>query len=259
MRKRIIGVSLKMYMGLDRTRTWLAGLRAMVEAGGLPDGVELFVIPSFLSLADGRALLDGTGVALGAQDVFWEDWGAYTGEVSAPMLREAGCLYVEIGHAERRRIFAENDAVVADKVHAAVRSGLIPVLCIGEAERGTPASAVADCLRQLDAATARIGPEAPLVVAWEPVWAIGAAEPAEPGYIVAVATGLRAALEPRAATRLIYGGSAGPGLLGALGGAVDGLFLGRFAHDLDALRRVLGEAATAPDAGSRTSQPETHT
>jgi triosephosphate isomerase len=243
--RRIIGVSLKMYMGLAETRDWMDRLAAMARPG-LPDDVALFVIPSFVSLHDSRVALAGTAVHLGAQDVFWEDVGAYTGEISAPMLVEAGCGFVEIGHAERRRLFGETDAIVAAKTTAAVRAGLVPVLCIGETERMDAAEAVTACMVQFDAATAGIGRDAALVVAWEPVWAIGAAEPASADYITRVGQGLRAKLADWPAVKLIYGGSAGPGLLGRLGDAVDGLFLGRFAHDIDALRRVLDEAAAMP-------------
>ncbi len=238
-RRRVIGVSLKMYMGLAATRSWMERLRALP-----PAEVELFVIPSFLSLHDAREILAGTAIALGAQDVFWEDAGPYTGEVSAPMLAEAGCRYVEIGHAERRRLFGETDAIVAAKMRASVRAGLVPVLCIGEHERGTPDAAAEACWIQFEAATRGLDPGADMVVAWEPVWAIGAAEPAAPDYIVAVARQLRARLAAWPSARLIYGGSAGPGLLDRIGGALDGLFLGRFAHDVDALRRILAEAAT---------------
>ena len=234
-----------MYMGLARTRAWLEALRATIDRDGLPRGVELFVIPTFLSLADAGRVLAGAGIALGAQDVFWEDAGAYTGEISAPMLVEAGCRYVAIGHAERRRIFGETDAIVRDKVAAAVRAGLVPLLCIGESTSGSAEEAVRSCARQLAAATRDVDPDAPLVVAWEPVWAIGAAEPAGADYIRAVADGLQHVLADRSATRLIYGGSAGPGLLACLGSAVDGLFLGRFAHDVGSLRRVLDEAAAS--------------
>ncbi len=229
-----------MYMGLDATRRWMERVRALP-----PGDVELFVIPSFLSLHDAREILAGTNVALGAQDVFWEDAGPYTGEVSAPMLAEAGCRYVEVGHAERRRLFGETDAVVAAKMRAAVRAGLVPVLCVGEHEQGAPAAAAEACWRQFEAATQGLDPGTGMLVAWEPVWAIGAAEPAAANYIAAVAGALRARLAAWPATRLIYGGSAGPGLLHRVGGVVDGLFLGRFAHDVDALRRILGEASAA--------------
>ncbi len=240
--RRLIGVSLKMYMGLAQTHDWMSGLAA-IAGEALPGGVELFVIPSFLSLADSAAVLAGTGIALGAQDVFWEDRGAFTGEVSAPMLAEAGCRFVEIGHAERRRLFGETDADVARKVAATVRAGLTPLLCVGE-ESETDLDATAQaCARQIAAGTDGTAADAPLVIAYEPVWAIGAAAPPPAERIVAVAQRLRAILAGRGDTRLIYGGSAGPGLLTKLGDSVDGLFLGRFAHDIASLRRVLGEAA----------------
>jgi triosephosphate isomerase len=144
---------------------------------------------------------------------------------------------VEIGHAERRRLFHETDEVVAAKCAAASRNGIQPLLCIGERTRGTEREAVSESAAQLASANA---PDA--LVAWEPVWAIGADRPAEPEYIRAVCDGLRESLGGR---RLIYGGSAGPGLLAELHGSVDGLFLGRFAHDVGALADVIDEAAAA--------------
>ena len=241
-RRCVIGVSLKMYMGLEQTRLWMGELARTLEQG-LPANVELFVVPSFLSLQDSRAALAGTGVALGAQDVFWEDHGAFTGEVSAPMLVEAGCSFVEIGHAERRRIFHETDEIVARKVAASVRAGLAPVLCVGEETQMTPDQAVVECTRQFHAATEGMDPSHPLVLAYEPVWAIGAAKPSPPEYITAVAEGLRRALGERPGMALIYGGSAGPGLLTTLGNAVDGLFLGRFAHRIADLHSIIQEAS----------------
>jgi triosephosphate isomerase len=243
LRRRVFGVSLKMYMGLRQTQQWIADVAELAHHG-LPPNLDLFVIPDFLSLHEARIALAGTPVALGAQDVFWEDCGSFTGEVSAPMLVEAGCSVVEIGHAERRRLFGETDEVVAHKVEAAVRSRLVPVLCVGEPEHDTPQAAVDFCRRQLESATSSIRPDAPLIVAYEPVWAIGVSEPASPEYIVAVAQGINLWITPRRNTRLMYGGSAGPGLFSQLGGAVDGLFLGRFAHDVRALAAILSEATT---------------
>ena len=240
-RRRLIGTSLKMYLGLQQTRAWVEGLAAIVR-GGAYDAIDQFVMPNVLSLADAHGALRGTPVALGAQNLFWEDAGPYTGEISAPMLVEAHCRYVEIGHTERRRLFGETDETVARKMAAAVRAGLIPLLCVGEEAPGSPEAAVQACLRQVEAATSRLTGTPPLVVAYEPVWAIGAAEPAEPGYIIAVAEGLQAVLGGQPDFRLIYGGSAGPGLLSRLGPAVDGLFLGRFVHDVSRLKLILDEA-----------------
>lgn len=242
--QRRVGVSLKMYMDHARTLQWLAEVAALE----VPSGVELFVIPDFLSLYPAAAVLAGSAIKLGAQDVFWEDRGAYTGEISAPMLVAAGCRYVEIGHAERRALFAESDIVVAAKAAAAVRAGLVPLLCVGEPERGDAEAAVRFCRAQIEAVLSAIPEAAELMVAYEPVWAIGAAEPGGADHIRAVSQGLRRCLQGRPAS-LIYGGSAGPGLFQALEGGVDGLFLGRFAHDAQALRQVLHEVAeTGPPA-----------
>ncbi len=167
--------------------------------------------------------------------MFWEDAGPYTGAVTADLLAELGVSLVEVGHAERRRIFAETDEVIAAKCAAAARHHITPLLCVGEQRQGSPAEAIAAASAQLAAANA---PTA--LVAWEPVWAIGAERPADAGYIREVCNGLRGSLDGR---RLIYGGSAGPGLLAELGDAVDGLFLGRFGHDPAALAAVIDEAA----------------
>ena len=246
--RRLVGVSLKMYMDLPRTRDWMAALARMVP-DGLPEDVDLFVVPGYLSIRDAVDALSGSRVAVGAQDVFWENQGAYTGEVSAPLLVQAGCRYVEIGHAERRRLFGETDADAGRKVTASVRAGLVPVLCIGEETASTPDAAIMHCAGQIAAALNGIAADREVVIAYEPVWAIGAPRPASAGHIRAVAGGLREALRERRNTRLIYGGSAGPGLLGSLDDTVDGLFLGRFAHDIDALRAVLAEASRLGAAG----------
>jgi triosephosphate isomerase len=250
-----IGVSLKMYFGHQQTLDWVRTVAdiAAVHPAVLGGDVDLFIVPGFPALAESVRLLTGANAEVGAQDLFWEDTGAFTGEVSGSELAEIGCTLVEIGHAERRRLFGETDAIVARKTVAAYRNGLTPLLCIGEAVRQTPANAAAASLGQLDAALAEsryAGVAGPLLVAYEPEWAIGAAEPAEPAYIADVSTRLRSALaaDPAlAGSRVIYGGSAGPGLLGQLNGAVDGLFLGRFAHDPESLEAILDEALTVAE------------
>jgi triosephosphate isomerase len=156
------------------------------------------------------------------------------------MLAELGVSLVELGHAERRRLFGEDDLVVARKVLAAVDAGLTPLLCIGEQDLLDRRAAADFCLRQVRSATG--GDDSllqRLVIAYEPVWAIGADRPASAEYVNAVTGLIREALGP--ASHIIYGGSAGPGLLPALTG-VDGLFLGRSAHDAGNLGRVLDEA-----------------
>ena len=231
-----------MYFGYQQTLDWT---RRVAEIARRHRRVDLFVLPSFPVLAPVLAELADTSVGTGAQDLFWEPSGAFTGEVSGLLLAEMGCRYVEVGHAERRRIFGETDAVVTAKTRAALDAGLVPVVCVGETERMSPSAAAAFCVAQLERSLPA-GARGPIVVAYEPVWAIGAARPASVDHIREVCVVLGGRLG--ATDRLIYGGSAGPGLLTALGDRVDGLFLGRFAHDPTALESVLDEAGRRSEA-----------
>ncbi|WP_411698857.1 triose-phosphate isomerase family protein [Conyzicola sp.] len=242
-----VGVSLKMYFGHRQALDWCASVAELAAAhpAVVSGAVELFVIPGYLAVPAAVEILDGHRVVVGAQDLATADSGAFTGEVSGVELAEIGVGVVEVGHAERRRLFGETDDIVALKTAAALRNGIAPVLCIGESVRQEPADAASECLRQLRSALAG-APDGRVIVAYEPVWAIGAAEPAPAEHIRAVCAILRAAvaeLPGHDRSAVIYGGSAGPGLLTELGDDVDGLFLGRFAHDTDALALVLDEAA----------------
>lgn len=238
----LIGTSLKMYFSHAKTVAWVKATASIVAEH--PAEVDTFVIPQYPSIP---AALEYAGVmSVGAQDVATQDAGAFTGEVSAAVLAELGCRYVEIGHAERRRLFGDTDEVVAAKVLAALRNGLTPILCIGEAEHVAPEVAAEQCLTQVRSALAEAeaaGIDGEIVLAYEPLWAIGAPAPADPEHIRGVCSRLRegAGLERQVA--VIYGGSAGPGLLGAIADSVDGLFLGRFAHDPAAIRAILDEVA----------------
>lgn len=254
--RAIIGVSLKMYFGYGRTLEWcreVAGIAAAHPAVRSGD-IELFALPAHPVLPEAARILSAAGAGAGAQDIFWEDEGAFTGEVSGKMVAETGGRYAEVGHAERRRIFGEDDDVIGLKTAAAYRNGLTPVLCVGEPARGTASDAIRYCIREIDGVLNRAGSLAGTgrtIVAYEPQWAIGASEPASPEFISEVITGLDAHLRTRAAStdtdqedsRVIYGGSAGPGLITRLGPAVAGLFLGRFAHNPAAVRDILDEAA----------------
>jgi triosephosphate isomerase len=248
-----IGVSTKMYLGYQASLRWLEQVRDVIEArpslwAGGP--VDVFVIPSFPVLESARRILDGLPVRLGAQNCSWGD-GPLTGEVSAGMLAEMGVSLVEIGHAERRSLFGEDDTVVARKVTAALAAGLTPLLCVGERTRMAPEEAARVCAEQVAAALfdrdARVRAGAgPLVVAYEPLWSIGAPAPADPAYVNQVVEALRSALPESIAAdiAIIYGGAAGPALLDRLP-TVDGLFLGRFAHDPANLGTVIDEALAA--------------
>ena len=237
-----VGVSTKLYLGYRESLRWLSEVRSVVDARpALAAGrdVRFFVIPSFPVLDQAGQILAGSPVLLGAQNCAWGD-GPLTGEVSPGMLAELGVSLVEIGHAERRALFGEDDGVVGRKVRAAVDAGLTPLLCVGEPGKTAPEEAADFCLRQVRSATAGNESLTPrLLLAYEPVWAIGADQPAAPEYVNAVVGLIREGLG--APCPIIYGGSAGPGLLPQLT-AADGLFLGRFAHDAANLGRVLDEA-----------------
>jgi triosephosphate isomerase len=245
-----VGVSTKMYLGYRDSLDWLEQLRHEVDSRpALAAGrVVPFVIPSFPVLPAAAALVRDSPLILGAQNCSWAD-GPWTGEVAPSMLAELGVRLVEIGHAERRAHFGENDAMVALKVRAADDAGLTPLLCVGEGSVGEYATGTAEdaadfVYRQIEAAVGRDWALASrLVVAYEPVWAIGAAEPADAAYVSDVVNQLRALLAVHGLQELpvIYGGSAKPGLLPQLGG-VSGLFLGRFAHNPANFGKVLDEA-----------------
>jgi triosephosphate isomerase len=238
-----LGVSLKAYFGYSETLRWAERVRQV--AGTLADGLEFFVVPSFPAIPLVVEIFRGSGVLVGAQNIAHDDSGALTGETGGRMLAEIGCSIAEIGHAERRALFGETDELVALKVAAAYRNGLTPLLCVGEPEPGDPAAAAEFAIAQLDAALARSDERGRMIVAYEPRWAIGAPTPADPAHVGAVCAALREHLVAlgMAGSPVLYGGSAGPGLLERLGASVDGLFLGRFAHDPASVAAVLHEAA----------------
>lgn len=247
MARFVVGVSLKMYFTHLRARAWFDAVAARVrEHSAVRDGhVELFVTPTYLQMLPAIEAFRGTPVRVGGQDVAAEESGAFTGEVSAAELAEVGASIAEVGHAERRRLYGEDDEVVAAKTRASLRNGLTPLLCIGEDEQLGPDAAASVAVAQLRSALVGADPGA-VIVAYEPVWAIGMPQPAGHDHIRIVAAALRAVLESdpaRDGSAVIYGGAAGPGLLTDLGDGVDGLFLGRFAHDPHALLTVLDEAA----------------
>lgn len=244
-------MSTKMYFSAAQTRRYVSDLTTQLEASSdLVGTVDVFIIPDHLTLASVATQLQSSRVPVkvGAQDAFWEDTGAYTGEASPAVLAELGCHFVELGHAERRRLFGESNADTARKAAAAVRNGLVPLVCIGERSQGAVSMAVGDCATQVEAVVKAVADDAELVLAYEPVWAIGASEPASADHVVGVVAAIRelpSVKSRKGATRIIYGGSAGPGLFDRVKEAVDGLFLGRFAHDPAAFVKTIREVATA--------------
>ncbi|GAA3905400.1 triose-phosphate isomerase family protein [Microbacterium invictum] len=247
-----VGVSLKMYFGHHEALDWCARVAGRVRQhpGVMSGAVRFFVIPTYLQIGPALDAFRDTPVLVGAQDVSPYECGPYTGEVAAAELVEVGARIAEIGHAERRRLFGETDAIIAAKAAATLRHGATPVLCVGETQPQTPTDSATTTVAQLQACLAGV-PDGAVIIAYEPVWAIGAPHPAPADHITTVTTGLSAAIasDPaRIGSVVIYGGSAGPGLLTRLGASVDGVFLGRFAHDPDALVSVLDEASVLASA-----------
>lgn len=240
--QRTVGVSLKMYFDLEETAAYIRACTPLA-AHALALNVDVFIVPDFLALpAASTALrLDAPSIRLAAQDCFWEDRGAYTGEVSPATLRAVGCSLVELGHAERRRLFAETDDMVARKAAAAERNGLTPLVCVGERRRGDVGEVLDECRPQIEPVLAATHGE--VIFAYEPVWAIGQPAPAPAPYVVAVVQALRGLCGERR-VRFLYGGSAGPGTFEAMREGVDGLFLGRFAHDPQRFRDVISEVGS---------------
>ena len=181
------------------------------------DAVDVAVIPPFTDLRSVQTLIDGDGyrIGYGAQDISVHDSGAYTGEISGAMLAKLGCTYVLVGHSERREYHAEGDDVAAAKVRSARRHGLTPILCVGEGlDVRREGRQVAHVLAQVTAALDDLAAEAlsSLVIAYEPVWAIGTGEVATPADAQEVCGAIRALLRERAGgvaddVRILYGGS----------------------------------------------------
>jgi triosephosphate isomerase len=180
--------------------------------------VEVAVLPPFVSIRSVQTLIDGDGVPIkyGAQDLSPHDSGAYTGDVSGPMLAKLGCAYVIVGHSERREYHHEDDQVVHAKLVAAFRNELTPILCVGESLQVREAGGELDHVRgQLDAALSGLPAEqvASIVIAYEPIWAIGTGEVATPDDAQQVCAAIRARLaelysaELAAGVRVLYGGS----------------------------------------------------
>jgi triosephosphate isomerase len=212
MRRALVAGNWKMNGTRDSARELARAVSAALDDG---TGVDVALCPPFVFLDLVGGVLGDSEVMLGAQNVARESAGAYTGEVTAEMLLEAGCRLVLVGHSERRQYYAESDAVVADKAERAREAGLTPVICVGETleerETGATETVVA---RQLDAVMARCGVAAldDCLLAYEPVWAIGTGRTATPEEANAVQAFVRRRVadnDPQVAgnLRILYGGS----------------------------------------------------
>ena len=215
-RKKLIAANWKMCKTPAEARAFVQDFLPLVSDHNRD---EIVICPSFVDLAAMAEALRGSNVRLGAQDVFWETTGAYTGEVCAPMLRQAGCTHVIIGHSERRQYFGETDDTVNRKLAAALEAGLTAIVCIGELLEEREAGLTDEILRrQSQGAFRKIDNKfsRQITIAYEPVWAIGTGKTATPEIAAAAHRIIRAELETifgaQIATqlRILYGGSVKP-------------------------------------------------
>jgi len=215
-RKKLIAANWKMYKTPDQTRDFFRDFLPMVKGH---DRDEIAVCPPCLDIHAAVEATKGSNVAIGGQNMFWEKEGAYTGEITTAMLLACGCTHVIIGHSERRQYFGETDDTVNMKLKAALEAGLVPIVCVGEVLEERESGLTEDVLRRqcLRAFHAISGKKAAkLVVAYEPVWAIGTGKTATPQLaseahsLIRGEAGKAFGDEFAAALRILYGGSVKP-------------------------------------------------
>ena len=253
----IVAGNWKMHTTLAEARDLAKGVRRRLA--DLSD-VEVVVCPPFPYLLACRDILEGSGIRLGAQNVYYEEKGAFTGEVAPPMLAEL-CEFVIIGHSERRQHFGESDEAVARKVQAALAAGLSPILCVGETlEQRRAGQAEAVVGAQLHAALEAVETSGGLAIAYEPVWAIGtgvAATPDIAAHIMGgpILAGLAAIFGEHAAldVPLLYGGSVNPGNIEEFAPlpAVHGALVGGASLKADDFAEIVRITARAKGSGGR--------
>ncbi|WP_033542527.1 triose-phosphate isomerase [Planococcus sp. CAU13] len=248
MSKTLIGTNWKMYKSIGEAKEYTADLKGFFQ--NFSTDIELFIIPSFTSLHPVQEILNDSTILLGAQNMHWEDEGAYTGEISPVHLKEIGVQVIELGHSERRKYFNETDENLNKKVKAALKHGLKPLVCIGESSREKELLLTKDVLAtQLKTILHKIEIEdaQQLWIAYEPYWAIGeSGQIAEPKYIEGVHECVRDLLEEilgevGKSVPILFGGSVNPenAIPYLKCRHVDGLFIGRAAWNLDSFKNIL--------------------
>jgi triosephosphate isomerase len=244
-----IGTSWKMNKTLAEARVFAEGLKADAARD---KRIQRFVIPPFTAVREVKAMLKDSSVKVGAQNMHWADEGAWTGEISPVMLKDCGLDIVELGHSERREHFGETDETVGLKTEAAVRHGLIPLVCIGETLAQRESGRAREILEnQVRSALSRLtGPQkdAPILLAYEPVWAIGVnGIPATADYADARQAEIIAVAGDVLGRRIscLYGGSVNPDNCEELIACphVDGLFIGRSAWKVESYLDILDRCA----------------
>ncbi len=215
MRRKLIAGNWKMFLGIEEAKSLASAVVNLTDNNG-PD---ILLCPSFILIPPVQEVVRGSHVRVGAQNLYWEEKGAYTGEISAMMLLDAGCTHVLIGHSERRQYFGETDSTVRRKTATALEKGLIPVVCVGETledrEEGRTETVIEN---QISRALERFKAEeaAKVVIAYEPVWAIGTGQTATPEAAQEVHSQIRRWIKDRYdkeiadGIRILYGGSIKP-------------------------------------------------
>ena len=216
MRKKVIAGNWKMNMDLHQSQKLVSEI---INGLGKDTKADVIVCPPFTSLSEVSSLLKGTQIKLGAQNMYYEESGAYTGEVSADMLKSVGCEYVILGHSERRVIFNEPDGLINKKIKTALAKGLKPIFCIGELleqrEKGETMQVVS---RQVEKGLAGVSTEQMknVIIAYEPVWAIGTGKTASPDQAQEMHAFIRSLILKKYGNELadklpiLYGGSCKP-------------------------------------------------
>ena len=249
-RKHVVAGNWKMFKTRDEAQD---SVRELVGLVGNIQTVDTIVCPPFTALAAVEEILAGSIVQLGAQNVHWKDEGAFTGEVSVSMLADCGCRYVIIGHSERRQYFQESDEVIQDKLEKVFSTELVPILCIGESLEAREADRVEEvilgqlerALRELtDPKTSRI------IIAYEPVWAIGTGRTATPEIAEKVHFLIRNWISDHCSTgiadqvRILYGGSVNPENAGQLMAQenIDGFLVGGASLDAQSFAKIVQQS-----------------
>jgi len=246
-RKPLIAGNWKMHTNIEEARQLAA---AVVQAAARVPDREVMIAPPYTALAAVESVIAGTGVLLGAQNVHWEGKGAFTGEISGTMLRDVGCGMAIVGHSERRHVFGESEQMINRRVKGALQSGLIPVFCIGETleqrEAGQTMQVLENQVRAgLESVALTDGGQ--LVVAYEPVWAIGTGKTATEAQAQEAHSFIRGLLADlyekniAAQMRILYGGSVKPDNIDILmqQNDIDGALVGGAALNAESFERII--------------------
>jgi triosephosphate isomerase len=243
----LIAGNWKMYKTPDEAA---ATAKQLVERVGGITEVDIMIAPAYPALGPVYSAIKNSAIALGGQNLYWEFEGAYTGEISAPMLKSVGCQYCIIGHSERRQYFAETDETVNKKIRAAIRAGLKPVVCVGETDKERESGQTLPVLdKQVKKGLEKLVLDQPdkLIIAYEPIWAIGTGKTATADQAQEVHRFIRSLVEKNFdkalsdSIRILYGGSVKPDNISALMAMpdIDGALVGGASLDAESFSKIV--------------------